>query len=274
MITNNINSSHELEFASDLGMTDVLELSPAFGNIYLGERFTSYLSINNDSLTPVNDVAFKAELQTTSQRYLVCVHNIFANDIIRFTLVDTIGATPTSSMEAVNSQQQSQVSLLPRQSVEFLFDHEIKELGIHILVCSAHYTPATNSASAAPRQSVDQRKFFRKFFKFQVLNPLSVKTKVNNLASGKICLEIQVQNLATAPLCLDSLRFEANDIFSSQDLNDHQNFSSKILSPQDVRQYLFVLSPTEINYLACKTTPNLGRLDINWKSTLGQSGLL
>ena len=60
--------SHELEFTSDLGVTDVLELPPAFGNIYLGEKFTSYLSINNDSQTAVSDVAFKAELQTTSQR--------------------------------------------------------------------------------------------------------------------------------------------------------------------------------------------------------------
>ena len=42
----------------------------AFGNIYLGETFTSYLSINNDSTTAVNDVAFKAELQTSSQRHV------------------------------------------------------------------------------------------------------------------------------------------------------------------------------------------------------------
>ena len=173
----------------------------------------------------------------------------------------------------------NQTSLLPRQSVEFLFDHEIKELGIHILVCSAHYTPITTSSSIPSRPGAasmaDQRKSFRKFFKFQVLNPLSVKTKVNNLVSGQICLEIQVQNLATVPLCLETIGFEANEIFSSQDLNDHADFaSSKILSPQDTRQYLFVLSPNaNQNDMACRTTPNLGRLDINWRSTLGQSGI-
>ena len=62
--------SDEEEFISDLGVSDVLELPPAFGNIYLGEKFTSYLSINNDSVITVDDVAFKAELQTSSQRYV------------------------------------------------------------------------------------------------------------------------------------------------------------------------------------------------------------
>jgi hypothetical protein len=168
--------------------------------------------------------------------------------------------------------------LLPRQSVEFLFDHEIKELGIHILVCSAHYTPAIGPSSIPSKPTAapiaDQRKFFRKFFKFQVLNPLSVKTKANNLESGNICLEIQVQNLATVPLCLETIGFVANELFSSQDLNDHEDFStSKILSPQDIRQYLFVLCPNPANEIVCRTTSNLGRLDINWKSTLGQSGM-
>ena len=104
----------------------------------------------------------------------------------------------------------NQVSLLPKQSVEFLFDHEIKELGIHILVCSAHYTPQLPSSPPKPGSSptrTSDRKFFRKFFKFQVLNPLSVKTKMNTLQDGIVCIEIQIQNLATVPLCLDKLGF-------------------------------------------------------------------
>ena len=192
--------------------------------------------------------------------------------------MDTIGATPTPSMDNLQSNQKrssmNQVSLLPRQSVEFLFDHEIKELGIHILVCSAHYTPKPVTSAPRTTESSTERKFFRKFFKFQVLNPLSVKTKVNTLTDGRVCLEIQIQNLSTVPLCLDKLEFTPNEIFSSQDLNDHDNFmSSKIISPQDIRQYLFILTPKIENYLACRTTPNLGGLDINWKSTFCQSGI-
>ena len=79
-------------------------------------------------------------------------------------------------MESVQSHQKqasmNQVSLLPKQSVEFLFDHEIKELGIHILVCTVSYTLG------------EERKFQRKFYKFQVLNPLSLK-----LSTVKICYQ-------------------------------------------------------------------------------------
>lgn len=74
LLTNLFNhltiESHVLEDASDGAISNILELPMAFGNIYLGETFTSYLSINNDSATAVNDVAFKAELQTSSQRHV------------------------------------------------------------------------------------------------------------------------------------------------------------------------------------------------------------
>ncbi|KAJ3364448.1 hypothetical protein HDU91_002592 [Kappamyces sp. JEL0680] len=250
----------DLALSTDFGTSDFLVLPPAFGNIYLGETFNAYLCVNNDSLTSVNEVAFKAELQTTSQR---------------FTLADTIGSTPTSSTEQMNMHQKTpsapidQVSLLPRQSAEFVLHHEIKELGIHILVCSVHYTPAGTVPSAVPVER--SRKFFRKFFKFQVLNPLSVKTKVNSMQDGRVCLEIQLQNLASVPLCLETIGFEANNLFDCQDVNDSPDFHSKVLVPYDTRQYLYILSPKQESTISARTSPNLGRLDIHWKSTLGQT---
>jgi hypothetical protein len=138
------------EDLNNVETTDFLSLPAAFGNIYLGETFSSYLCVNNDSLTSVQNVAFKAELQTASQR---------------FTLADTIGtASPVNSNANLSPRRTSisDVSLLPRQSSEFILHHEIKELGIHILVCSVHYSPQTKSTTM-------DRKFFRKFFKFQVI---------------------------------------------------------------------------------------------------------
>lgn len=64
-----------------------------------------------------------------------------------------------------------------------------------------------------------KKKNFRKFFKFQILNPLSVKTKVNSLQDGRIFLEAQVQNSTGIPIYLERLRFEPNDLFYYQDLN-------------------------------------------------------
>ncbi|KAI8899613.1 hypothetical protein BC833DRAFT_614574 [Globomyces pollinis-pini] len=248
-----IESDTSVDFLKELGISDLLAVPASFGNIYLGETFDSYLCVNNDSPTAVSDVSFKAELQTTSQR---------------FTLADTIGTTPSNSSDKVNVQNQlEQVSLLPRQSTEFVLHHDIKELGIHILVCSVHYSPTVIAAN-----DPEKRKFFRKFFKFQVLNPLAVKTKVNTLADGKICLEIQIQNLATVPLCLNAIKFECNDIFQTIDLNTE---FEKTLQSQDTLQYLYQLvCKDEANSSNSRLVANLGRLEIFWSSTLGQPGHL
>ena len=243
---------------SGIDLVDCLSLPAAFGNIYLGETFTSYLCLNNDSSTPVADFSFKAELQTGKER---------------FTLADTNQTVKTTE------------SLLPHQSSEFMLHHEIKELGIHILVCSVHYQPSIKDA---------QKTFFRKFFKFQVLNPLSVKTKLHTFEHGVIYLEIQVQNLATIALSVEKLDLkpsssfvstsmvnsEANDENSSPNSPNKPNttklekvFDGMLFQPQDIRQYLFILTPSNRNTLVNLAT-DLGHLDITWRTNLGQIGHL
>ena len=168
---------------SELGISSMLTLPPGFGNIHLGECFSAYLSVNNDGNVSVHDVAFKAELQTTSQR---------------FTLAGA--GTPTGSAsniaEASDISIGSHATLIPSQSAEFKITHDIKELGIHILVCSVHYTPVVPNSSMPP-----ERKFFRKFYKFMVLNPISIKTKINTLDNQRVAVETQVINLANIIAC-------------------------------------------------------------------------
>jgi trafficking protein particle complex subunit 13 len=262
----------------DFGISDFLTLPNSFGNIYLGETFTSYLCVNNESLSAVQSAGIKAELQTSSQR---------------FTLADTVSLSSASS------------SLLPTQSAEFLIHHEIKELGFHILLCSVHYSSGID------------RKFFRKFYKFQVLNPLAVKTKVNSINDGRVLLEAQVQNVSGSPMLMEKLNFEPSDLFDFIDLNyvsssiDSSSLSSssnpnsnnsnnnniKITSanetttstpssktsifgpslylyPQETRQYLYMLTPKTPNDPLARSTPTLGKLDLLWRTQLGQTGRL
>ena len=54
-------------------------------------------------------------------------------------------------------------------SIDQVLSHEVKELGTHILVCEVSY-----NAPGKPKLN------FRKFFKFNVLKPLDVKTKFYN----------------------------------------------------------------------------------------------
>ena len=219
-----------------------LVLPPAFGSIYLGETFSCYLCVNNESAVPIQDLAFKAELQTTSQR---------------FTLADT----PGQQHQDNTMRSSSHGSLLPAQSAEFIIHHEIKELGIHILVCSVQYTPMAKQS---------ERKFFRKFYKFQVLNPLTVKTKVN-ARHDAVFLEAQVQNVAQQSMFVERLVFEPSEWFEAQDMNREALVT---IGPQDTRQYLYLLRPRKKGDAATRLTPQLGLLDISWRTQLGEHGRL
>ncbi|KAK9721200.1 hypothetical protein K7432_003594 [Basidiobolus ranarum] len=238
----------------DFGLSETLILPNSWGNIYLGEYLTCYLCLNNESTQLVRELSVKVELQTTSKR---------------FPLADTT----TAPLE----------NFVPNQTNELVVQHEVKELGIHILVCSVQYLTHT-----------EERKFFRKFFKFQIQNPLAVKTKVNNSQGGKMLLEIQLQNVAASSMHLENLRFEPAEPFSHTDLNQIVKDSSypsneqrapsedqpsifgvgDFLSPKDVRQYVYMLSPKKPNDITARTTNVLGKLDIMWRSVLGEFGRL
>jgi hypothetical protein len=219
----------------DFGLSDMLKLPSAFGNIYLGENFSTFISINNESSSQVLQVGVKIELQTSSQR---------------FGLADTT--------------QQPLRALDPNQTWDVTIAHEIKELGVHILVCSVHYT-------------IDQRKrHFRKFYKFQVSNPLAVKTKLNNMLDGRVFLEAQLQNVSAGPMFLERMRFEPSEHFQFQDLNKANEasvFGDDFIHPQDIRQYLYMLTPN-VNDRISRTTNALGKLDIVWRSYMGDLGRL
>ena len=64
-------------------------------------------------------------------------------------------------------------SFVPGETLDRIIEYALKDVGVHILICSALYTDASG-----------ERKYFRKFFKFQVNNPLSMKSKTHTLAGS------------------------------------------------------------------------------------------
>jgi trafficking protein particle complex subunit 13 len=82
---------------------------------------------------------------------------------------------------------------------------------------------------------------------------------------------------------LNRMKFDPNPLFDYTDLSlnlgskseDLQVFGkSGMISPQDTRQYLYLLTPKIPTDLETRTTPNLGKLDIGWNSAQGQAGKL
>ncbi|KAF9001975.1 hypothetical protein BDQ17DRAFT_1357845 [Cyathus striatus] len=250
--------------------SELLSLPPSFGSIQLGETFSSSLCVNNETSTTIEAVHLKVEMQTATSKVI---------------LLETEGPGH---------------SLIPGDTLENVVSHEIKELGQHVLACVVTYRLPPN-ARAVPGASEDPHDpnllTFRKFYKFLVTNPLSVKTKVHVPKSpsallvpherDKVFLEVHVQNLTQHPMFLERMRFECIDGWEVEEINanDSDNLdknvfggSLAIMQPQDMRQYIYFLRPKNVTDIPVVHLPGsvipLGRLDISWTSSFGEPGRL
>ncbi|KAH9946330.1 DUF974-domain-containing protein [Epithele typhae] len=252
-------------------ITELLTLPSSFGAIQLGETFASCLSINNDASVDVEGVTVRVEMQTASAKVLLA----------EFGGVDH--RLPLGS------------------SLEKVVSHEIKELGQHVLGCTVtyHVPPSVRAVGQSADTQAPETQSFRKFYKFAVTNPLSVKTKVHTPRSPtalmsavereKIFLEVHIQNLTQEAIWLERMQFEAIEGWHCQDANSLEKTATQttesifsgsvaLLQPQDVRQYIYVLSPNKPPPFPVVHTPGsilpLGRLDISWRSSFGEPGRL
>eukprot|EP01117_Protostelium_nocturnum_P014842 TRINITY_DN5697_c0_g1_i3.p1 TRINITY_DN5697_c0_g1~~TRINITY_DN5697_c0_g1_i3.p1 ORF type:complete len:425 (-),score=111.81 TRINITY_DN5697_c0_g1_i3:3-1277(-) len=223
------------------GLSPLLTLPHTFQNIFLGETFTSYVSIHNHSPFDVKNVTVKTELQTATQR---------------FNLSEM--ANPISNFQSGESH-------------DYIVSHEVKEVGDHILICTVNYTKHSGSEPIKP---------LRKLFKFKVTNPITIKMQTHDLQFG-IFLTAQIQNSTSNPLYLETVRFEPIALYNATDLNvdesQKQSNGSNVaemiyMKPNDVRQYLFRLEPKHDPRAKIGTV--IGKLELSWKSNLGDSGRL
>ncbi|KAF6141451.1 hypothetical protein GIB67_021267 [Kingdonia uniflora] len=226
-----------------LGLSGLLVLPQAFGAIYLGETFCSYISINNSSSFEVRDIVIKAEIQTEKQRIL---------------LLDT----SKSPVETIRSGGR----------YDFIVEHDVKELGAHTLVCTALYDDGEG-----------ERKYLPQFFKFIVANPLSVRTKENTF------LEACIENHTKSNLYMDQVEFEPSQNWSAKMLkaDDHQleidSHNSEIFRPPiliraggGIYNYLYQLKSSLHGSASMKVEGGniLGKLQITWRTNLGEPGRL
>ncbi|CAH9112056.1 unnamed protein product [Cuscuta europaea] len=238
-----------LEQSSDsLGLSGLLVLPQSFGAIYLGETFCSYISINNSSNFEARDVVIKAEIQTERQRIL---------------LLDT-SKSPVESIRAGGRY-------------DFIVEHDVKELGAHTLVCTAQY----NDGDA-------ERKYLPQFFKFIVTNPLSVRTKVR-IVKETTFLEACIENNTKSNLYMDQVDFEPVQNWVATVLRPDDHHLEKnplvrelfkppviIRSGGGVHNFLYQLRllPEGSQLPKVEGSNILGKLQITWRTNLGEPGRL
>jgi hypothetical protein len=114
------------------GLAPFLTLPTSFGTVYLGETFTGFVVINNEAPFAVDGARLRIEMQTASSA--------------RFLLADV--AVPQH--------------LGAQDTLETVVSHELKEIGLHALVCTVSYLAPASSGEKP------EKIMFRKFYKFQV----------------------------------------------------------------------------------------------------------
>jgi len=189
------------------GMSPFLTLPSSFGKLFVGEVFTSYITINNTSTTNVSSVAIKVSLQTPTNE--------------RITLLEVPGsAIPVFS---------------PGDSQDFVISQDIVDEGTYILVCSAGYI-----------RTDGEKKHLRKFFQFEVEQPFTITPKTQTINSD-VFAEIQVKNASSViPLFLDNLEFVPSKGFTVESLNQAAPSGlSNFLKPSQIQQYLYKLQPSK-----------------------------
>lgn len=132
------------------------------------------------------------------------------------------------------------------------------------------------------------------------MNPIAIKTLTNDLQQG-VFLVAQIKNAGQSPLFLETVKFDPVPLFNAIDLNQTNNSNTTDISaspsivrsnssststssvipndlaymkPGDIRQYLFRLEAKATNDPRVKSSSTLGKMDIVWKSNLGETGRL
>ena len=130
-------------------------------------------------------------------------------------------------------------------------------------------------------------------------NPLSVKTKAHGPRSPsallsrtereKVFLEVHIQNLTSEAMWFERMVLECAEGWEAQDANTMKETatqetvsifseSNALMQPQDIRTYVYILTPLSIPPFVVKPPPGsiipLGRLDITWRTAFGEPGRL
>eukprot|EP00985_Skeletonema_marinoi_P022063 scaffold13852_cov89-Skeletonema_marinoi.AAC.1 len=254
-------------FSSNQLLSSNLLLPDSFGVIHVGETFSAYLGVlNSSSELPVRGLSMVAQLQTPSRRILL----------------------PTA-LDARNNNNSSLREVAPGEGVDALISRRLEEVGQHILRVEVSY----DSGGA---------KTLRKFYRFNVTNPLQITAQSVTRSGDATCLvSINVENIMDkqgvtgGAVAISSIGFDAADGLSAMEINvedesDESNDpaqnikqrqsavelydSTVILHPGDSYQYLFSVSAESeaaaLRGIACGD--ELGKAVVVFQKTMGELG--
>ncbi|KAG6477746.1 hypothetical protein ZIOFF_061177 [Zingiber officinale] len=285
-----------------MALSGLLIVPQSFGNIYLGETFSSYISVNNSSKFEARDViikvicsgllplpkCFKHGYQQIFQRGSLDEH--VPKGVVMYPVIslwDSYCCFLKKCKAEIQTERQRilllDTSKSPVESIrsggryDFIVEHDVKELGPHTLVCTALYNDGDS-----------ERKYLPQFFKFIVNNPLSVRTKVRTVKDNTY-LEACIENHTKSNLYMDQVEFEPSQQWTATRLETSEysaeaNSETRgLLKPPvliraggGIYNYLYVIKSTIEEFGQSKVDGSsiLGKFQITWRMNLGEPGRL
>lgn len=153
-------------------------LPDSFGVIHVGETFTAYLgALNVSKRLPVTNLTVTAQLQTPSQRWHMA----------------------SKTLDECNAA--GGCELQPEQGIDSIVSHTLEEAGQHILRVEVGYGGIGGAM-----------KSLRKFYRFQVSNPLVISELTYRSGKLSCFLSVSLQNNgheSKGGLTISSAEFEA-----------------------------------------------------------------
>ncbi len=203
---------------SDFAISPYLLFPDSFSDIYCGETFSAYIAVVNGS----NDhalqlVKLNIRLQTSSSSY-----DLYGSDM---------------------GNNNYPVSLAPLGNVNAIVRHELLELGSYTLRVQVEYI--VNSSN--------ELKTIRKFYKFNVNQPMIVKKTYDYLLQGsRLMTQSTATNMTKAPLFIENIsisdiNFNNNNICSDIKSNVISAGNSGAVDGDDALKLLQVTSDV-LNY--------------------------
>lgn len=135
---------------SDFALSNFFMLPDSFGDIYLGETFSAYVSVVNGTAEAFHNVTLSIRLQTMTQ----------TQDLTDIRPL----ADKASGFAAV---------LAPTEFTDCIVQQPLNVVGTHTLRVSVLYTDGAHG----------EPKTLRKFYKFNVMNPITISTSALDLGN-------------------------------------------------------------------------------------------
>ena len=234
---------HSLEDAVDvsecsvpLTTSQMLLLPTVFGNVFLGETYSFYVTVTNESHQQCKEVSVKIDLQTAQQNH------------------------------SLNSGNPPLESLDPDTSIDIVLNHEVKDIGVHNIIVHVSYVTLTGEKykfKKNQRFQVLKPLDVKTSFFSPLSNDIYLQAQISNITSvpmvmDKVIFEpsplYTVTDLNTAPHSFDGISY---------------------MYARDTRQYIYKLTPVN-PYMNHRSGESLvaGKLDITWKTQMGERGRL